>query len=80
LLCCILIAMAATPAGAWLIGPSQLACCSGARAWARPVAQVFAAALLTTMTVWAVLWLMLPAHDLFQPMCRVGAFLAGTVN
>jgi hypothetical protein len=44
------------------------------------VAQAFAAAMLATMTVWVALCLLLPSQDLFQPLCRVGAFLAGAVN
>jgi len=80
LLCCLLIALAATPAGAWLIGPAAPACCGGARAWAWPAAQAFAAALAAAMSAWAALWLLSPSRDLFQPICRVGAFLAGAVH
>lgn len=77
MLCCLLIALAATPAGAWLIGPKAPDCCGTARAWALPVVQAFAAALAAALAGWAVLWLLLPTRDLFEPLCRIGAFLIG---
>jgi hypothetical protein len=64
--------VAATPAGAWLIGPSQLACCAG-RTWLPPVAAAFGLSLAAAMSAWALLWLLLPRFEIFHPICR--AFL-----
>ncbi len=80
MLCCLLIALAATPGGAWLIGPSSLACCGRLRAWIGPMAQAFTAALLAAMAAWAIIALMAPSQDLFQPLCRVGVFVAKALN
>jgi hypothetical protein len=79
LLCCFLIALAATPAGAWLIRPPALACC-GISSWATPLALAFALTMAAAMAVWAGLWLLLPRFDAFQPFCRVGALLMRAVN
>lgn len=76
MLCCFLLALSATPVGAWLIGPSQLACCSG-RAWLLPAAFAFSLSLAAAMSAWALLWLLLPRFEMFQPLCRV--FLAGAI-
>lgn len=76
--CCLLIAVAATPAGAWLIGPSQRACCDG-RVWAMPVALAFALSLTAALSAWVAMALLLPGSGRFGPLCRVGAFLAGAI-
>ena len=80
MLCCLLIALAATPVGAWLIGPAPFVCCGPLRAWALPVAQAFAAAFLSAMAVWAIFERVTPSQDLFQPLCRVGTFVAQSFN
>lgn len=69
--------MAATPLGAWVIGPSLSPACCGARAWIFPAALAFAAALTAAMAAWMAVWLLLPGFDAFRPVCRLGAFLAG---
>lgn len=79
MLCCFLIAAAASPLGAWLIGPSQLACCGGARVWAMPLALAFGLALTAALGMWAAMALLLPGFDAFQPVCRVGAWLARVI-
>ena len=70
MLCCLLIALAAAPGGAWLIGPSQFACCNG-RGWLMPLALGFGLALAASLSAWAMLWLLLPGFQLFHPFCRV---------
>ena len=76
MLCCLLIALAATPAGAWLIGPSRLACCDG-RIWLTPLALAFGLSLAAALSAWAMLWLLLPGFTAFYPFCR--ALLAGAI-
>ncbi|HJR55684.1 MAG TPA: hypothetical protein VJ798_03820 [Rhizomicrobium sp.] len=70
MLCCFLIALAAAPGGAWLIGPSQLACCNG-RAWLLPGALAFGLSLSAALAAWVLLWLLLPGFALFHPLCLV---------
>ena len=76
--CCLLIALAAAPGGAWLIGSSQPACCSG-RNWTMPLALGFGLSLAAALSAWMLLLLLLPGFDAFRPLCRVGAFLAGAI-
>jgi hypothetical protein len=78
MLCCVLLAAAATPFGAFLIGPSPLACCDG-RIWLRPALLAFGLSLAAALAGWALLWLLLPGFSPFRPLCRVGALLAGAI-
>lgn len=76
MLCCLLIALGAAPGGAWLIGPSQLACCNG-RAWLMPLVVAFGLSLAAALAAWTMLRLLLPGLSVFPPLCR--ALLAGVI-
>ena len=76
MLCCLLVALTATPAGAWLIGPSRLACGAG-RAWLLPATYAFGLSLAAAMSAWALLWLLLPGFEILHPVCR--AVLGGAI-
>jgi hypothetical protein len=75
MLCCFLIALAAAPGGAWLIGPGQT--CSNRRVWLLPGALAFGLSLSAALSAWTLLWLLLPGFQLFHPFCR--ALLGGAV-
>jgi hypothetical protein len=76
MLCCFLIALAAAPGGAWLLGPAQ-AGCSNSRVWLLPGALAFGLSLSAALSAWALLWLLLPGFQLFHPLCR--ALLGGAI-
>jgi hypothetical protein len=72
--CCLFLAMAATPVGAWLIGPAP-STRGVSRAWVAPLALSFALAMAAAMAAWAALLWFMPGFDAFRPLCRVGAWL-----
>jgi hypothetical protein len=44
-----------------------------------PLALAFALSLAAALSAWLMVALLLPGVDLFQPVCRVGSWLAGAL-